>query len=83
MMHLMGESNRQGLRLDFDRRRKLEFHGSKVSSDVGLLAYQDIDDVPDPAEGRTDFPRQPYRQDRMPWHDGAVQSVGPWTPWQL
>ena len=34
-----GESNRQPLRTCFHRRLKLEFHGSRVTSDAGLLAY--------------------------------------------
>ena len=41
----VGESRKDALRLDFDRRLKVEFHGTKVTSDAGMLAYRELDDA--------------------------------------
>jgi len=36
----MGERRKDALRLDFDRKVKVEFHGTKVTSDAGLTSNQ-------------------------------------------
>jgi len=41
----MGEKKQQALKLGFDARLRLEFHGATISSDAGLLACRELDEV--------------------------------------
>lgn len=41
----MGEARKDALRVEFDRSVKLEFHGSTISRDGGLLAYRELDEA--------------------------------------
>ncbi len=81
MAHPMGESKQGCLRVDFDRRVRLEFHGSKVTSDAGLLAYRELDD----ALGLTEMAADVFcdnRTGKNAWHGMAGTSRSNWPRWR-
>ncbi len=63
----MDEARKDALRLDFDRKLKLEFHGTKVTSDAGLLAYRELDE----ALGLTSAIDSELRDNRTPKEHAA------------
>ena len=72
MAHPISEPKRDGLRVGFDRRLKLEFHGSRITSGVGLLAYRELDD----ALGLTEVAGNIFQDSRAGkngWHAMAGQ----------
>jgi len=56
----MADAAGEALRVDFEHSLRLEFHGSRVTSDAGLMAYRELDDAMglfEPVESLMDDPR--------------------------
>ena len=41
----MGDGEKAPLRFQFNPKVRLEFHGSTITSDAGLLAFREFDDA--------------------------------------
>jgi len=68
-----GESKSEALRLNFDRRLMLQFRGSTITSDGGLLAYRELEDT----FSLTDMTRAPRRwRMRAPARTVAIDWLG-------
>src|SRR5262245_56413736 len=67
----MGDCPIEPLRPQFDCRLRLEFHGAKVTSDAGLLAYRELDDALQLTDSAADLLRD-TRTGRNTRHDLAA-----------
>ena len=54
----MGDGGKRALRIQFDRRVKLEFHGANITSDGGLLLYRELDEVLELSRLAGDVPQE-------------------------
>ena len=55
----MGEGRQDGSRLQFDARVRLQFNGSQLTSDAGLLACRELDEALDLNQSAADLLAEP------------------------
>jgi hypothetical protein len=76
MANPAGESESGSIRLDFDRRLMVQFRGSVVTSDAGLLAYRELDDALGLTAMASETLADAHRQERSARIGRVVPAVG-------
>ena len=71
----MGEKTKETLKLQFDRRLRLEFHGARITSDAGLLACRELEGALGLMEMAPTY-LQETRGGRNVQHEPPVAAVG-------
>src|SRR5262249_53116351 len=78
-----GEADRGALRLDFDHHIMLQFRGSAITSDGGLLAYRELDDALSLTDTGADALAMRTLAERPTPTGRLAAPVGVWTPCRL